>query len=210
MYSIFLCQWNSKRHNVSVAHWNGMLTLYRMNKLLQTCHRHVYMGHIYSHWLLRITPRNISIAVSANTKENSHQFVGCNSCKYHLKIQLQLKIKYMTFWNVSKSYQNYCWLLWNENEINSCWGYIAPLEEQCHNSKNAYFELCPQEVCLRLYLPSGIASHTYFLKWPREGRHVIVLLMRFHRPGQWFFPLSWKVVFFELWHCSSRGCDLWC
>jgi hypothetical protein len=63
---------------------------------------------------------------------------------------------------------------------------IAPLEEQCHNSKNAHFELCPQEVCLRPYLPTGIASHTYFLKWPRDGRSVIVLLIRLHRPCQWF------------------------
>jgi hypothetical protein len=33
--------------------------------------------------------------------------------------------------------------------------YIAPLEEQRHNSKNVHFELCPQEVRLRPYLPSG-------------------------------------------------------
>jgi hypothetical protein len=70
----------------------------------------------------KITPRNISIAVSANTKEASYQSVGWNSCKQRLKIQLQLKIEYMTLWNVSKSYRNYCWLLWNENKINSCWG----------------------------------------------------------------------------------------
>jgi hypothetical protein len=37
----------------------------------------------------------------------------------------------------------------------------AHLEEQCHYSKNANFELCPQEVCLRPYLPSGIASHLF-------------------------------------------------
>jgi hypothetical protein len=72
--------------------------------------------------------------------------------------------------------------------------YIAPLEEQCHNSKNAHFELCPQEVCLKPYLPSGIASHVYFLKWPREGRSV-VLLMRLHRPGQWFFLSPEKFYF---------------
>jgi hypothetical protein len=65
--------------------------------------------------------------------------------------------------------------------------YIAPIDEQCHNSKNAYFELRPQEVCLRPYLPNGIASHICFLKWPREGRIVVALLMRLHRPGQWFF-----------------------
>jgi hypothetical protein len=49
--------------------------------------------------------------------------------------------------------------------------------------KPPHFELCPQEVCLRPYLPSGTASHVYFLKWPREGRSV-VLLMRLHRTGQ--------------------------
>jgi hypothetical protein len=75
---------------------------------------------------------------------------------------------------------------------------IAPLEEQCHNSKNAHFELCPQEVCLRPYLLSGKASHVYFLKWFREGRSV-VLLMLLHRPVQWFFLSSEKLYF--------SGCD---
>jgi hypothetical protein len=64
---------------------------------------------------------------------------------------------------------------------------ITHLEEQCHNPNNAHFELCPQEVCLRPYLLSGIASQVYFLKWPRQGRSVLVFLMRLHRPGQWFF-----------------------
>jgi hypothetical protein len=58
--------------------------------------------------------------------------------------------------------------------------YIAPLEEQCHNSKNAHFELCPQEACLRPYLPSGTASHVYFLKWPREGRSDVVLFYYYY------------------------------
>jgi hypothetical protein len=53
----------------------------------------------------------------------------------------------------------------------------------------------PQEVCLRPYLPSGITSHVYFLKWPREGRSVVVLLMRVHRPGQWFFLSPEKMYF---------------
>jgi hypothetical protein len=75
-----------------------------------------------------------------------------------------------------------------------CVYHIAPLEEQCHNSKNAHFVLCPQEICLRPYLPSGIASHVYFLKWPREGRSV-VLLMRLHRPSQWFFLFPEKLYF---------------
>jgi hypothetical protein len=52
--------------------------------------------------------------------------------------------------------------------------------------KNAHFELCPQEVCLRPYQPNGIASHVYFVQWPREGSSV-VLFMRLHRHGQWFF-----------------------
>jgi hypothetical protein len=73
--------------------------------------------------------------------------------------------------------------------------YIYPLEEQCHNSKNAHFELCPQGVCLRPYLPSGIASHVYFLKWPREGRSVVVLLMRLHHPSQWLFLSPEKLYF---------------
>jgi hypothetical protein len=64
-------------------------------------------------------------------------------------------------------------------------GQIASLEEQCHNSKNVHFELCPKEVHLWPYLPSGIASHVCFLKWPWEERSVI--------------------IFFELWQCSSRG-----
>jgi hypothetical protein len=72
---------------------------------------------------------------------------------------------------------------------------IALLEEQCHNSTKAHSELCPEEVCLRPYLPSGIASHVYFLKWPREGRSVVVLLMRLHRPGQWFFLSPEKLYF---------------
>jgi hypothetical protein len=72
--------------------------------------------------------------------------------------------------------------------------HFTPLEEQCHKPKNAHFELCPQEVCLRPYLPSGIASHDYFLKCPREGRSV-VLLMRLHRPGQWFFLSPEKLYF---------------
>jgi hypothetical protein len=37
---------------------------------------------------------------------------------------------------------------------------IAPLEEQCHNfiKKNVHFQLCPQEVCLRPYLPSYLVE----------------------------------------------------
>jgi hypothetical protein len=73
--------------------------------------------------------------------------------------------------------------------------HIAPLEEQSHNSKNAHFELCPQEVCLRPYLPSVIASHVYFLKRPLEGRIVVVLLMWLHCPSQWFFLSPEKLYF---------------
>jgi hypothetical protein len=72
--------------------------------------------------------------------------------------------------------------------------YIIPLEKECHNSEKAHFELRPQEVCLRPYLPSGIASHVYFLKWPREGRSVVIL-MRFQRPGQWFYLFPEKLYF---------------
>jgi hypothetical protein len=82
---------------------------------------------------------------------------------------------------------------------------MAPLEEWCHNSEKAHFELRPQEVCLGPYLPSGIASQVYFLKWPREERSVVILLMRLQSPSQWVFPLSRKVVFFELWQCSPGG-----
>jgi hypothetical protein len=72
---------------------------------------------------------------------------------------------------------------------------IAPLEERCQNpKKNIHFELCPQEVCMRPYLPSWIATHVYFLKCPREGRSV-VLLMRLHRSGQWFFLSPEKLYF---------------
>jgi hypothetical protein len=73
--------------------------------------------------------------------------------------------------------------------------HIAPLEEQCHNSKNAHFELYPQEVCLRPYLPSGIASHVYFLNWPREGRSVVLLLMRLHRPASCSSSLQKSCIF---------------
>jgi hypothetical protein len=58
--------------------------------------------------------------------------------------------------------------------------------------KNAHFELCPQEVCLRPYLPSGIASHIYFLKWPREGRSVYFDAIAL----QWFFIFRVLTVFF--------------
>jgi hypothetical protein len=74
---------------------------------------------------------------------------------------------------------------------------IAPLEEQCHNSKKAHFDSCPQELCLRPYLPSGIASHAYLLKWPQEGRSV-VLLIRFLRPGQWVLLSPEKLYFSNL------------
>jgi hypothetical protein len=62
-------------------------------------------------------------------------------------------------------------LMWRQSKILTkhfiiSFEHIVSLEEQCHNSKNAHFELCPQELCLRPYLPSGIASHVYFLKWP--------------------------------------------
>jgi hypothetical protein len=73
--------------------------------------------------------------------------------------------------------------------------HIAPLEEQCHNSKNAHFELCPQEVCLSPYLPGGMASQVYFLKLPREGVSVVDLLIRLHRPSQWFFFSPEKLYF---------------
>jgi hypothetical protein len=82
--------------------------------------------------------------------------------------------------------------------------HIAPLEEQCDNSKNAHFDLCPEEVCLRPYLPSGIAWHVYFLKWLRKGRSVVVLLMRLHRPGQWVF-LSPEKLYFSSFDSVLRG-----
>jgi hypothetical protein len=55
-------------------------------------------------------------------------------------------------------------------------------------------ELCPQEVCLRPFLPWGSASRDYFLKLPRGGRSV-VLSMRLHRPDQWFFLSPEKLYF---------------
>jgi hypothetical protein len=63
-----------------------------------------------------------------------------------------------------------------------------------HNSKNAHFELCPQEISLRPYPSSGITTHVDFIKWPLEGRSV-VLLKRFHRFGQWFFLFPEKFYF---------------
>jgi hypothetical protein len=48
-------------------------------------------------------------------------------------------------------------------------------------------------------LPSGIESHVYFLKCLLEGRSV-VLVMRLHRPGQWFF-LSPEELYFS--SCDS-------
>jgi hypothetical protein len=84
--------------------------------------------------------------------------------------------------------------------------HITPLKDQCHNSKNAHFELCPQEVCLRPYLPSGIASHVYFPKWPREGRSV-VLLMRLHRPDHCFSSLP-KSCISRVMTVFFQGCDM--
>jgi hypothetical protein len=89
--------------------------------------------------------------------------------------------------------------IWSPLEREQCKAHIAPLYEECHNSKNAHFELCPQEVCLRPYLPSGIASQVYFLKRPREGRSVI-LLMQLHHPRQWF-TLSPEKIYFS--SCDS-------
>jgi hypothetical protein len=63
---------------------------------------------------------------------------------------------------------------------------VTNLEEQCHKSKNAHLELFPQKVCLRPYLPSGIAPRVYIIKLPLEGSSVVFILMRLHRPGQWF------------------------
>jgi hypothetical protein len=83
--------------------------------------------------------------------------------------------------------------------------HTASLEEQYHNSKNAHFELCPHEVCLRPYLPSGIASHVYFLKWPWQGRSV-VLLMWWHRPRQWFVRSPEKLYFSS---CDSVLIGVW-
>jgi hypothetical protein len=53
---------------------------------------------------------------------------------------------------------------------------------------------------MRPYLPSGIASDVYFLKLPREGRSVVVLLMRLQCPSQWFY-LSPERLYF--WSCDS-------
>jgi hypothetical protein len=72
----------------------------------------------------------------------------------------------------------------------------------CHNSNNVRFELCPRDVCLRPYLPSGIASHVYFIKWSQEGRSV-VLVMWLHHPGQWFYLPPGRLYFFELWQRSA-------
>jgi hypothetical protein len=47
---------------------------------------------------------------------------------------------------------------------------------------------------MRPYLLSGKASHVCFLKCPREGR-TVVLLMRLHRPGRWFFLFPEKLYF---------------
>jgi hypothetical protein len=38
-------------------------------------------------------------------------------------------------------------------------------------------------------------SHVCFLKWSREGRSDIVLLIGLHRPGQWLFLSPEKVYF---------------
>jgi hypothetical protein len=84
-----------------------------------------------------------------------------------------------------------------------CFTFTAPLEEWRHNSKNAHFELCPQEVCLRPHLPGGIASHVCFLKWLQEGRSV-VLLMRLHRPDQWLL-LSPEMLCFSSCDCVLLG-----
>jgi hypothetical protein len=125
-------------------------------------------------------------------------YVHCLSCHSpHKHVRLWLLPRPKSFPDFFK----YSHVLQDSRLSQHCWwSYIAPLEEQCHNSKNAHFELCPQEVCLRPYLPSGIASHVYFLKWPRDG--IVVLLVGLGCPGQWFF-LFWIVVLFELWQCSS-------
>jgi hypothetical protein len=48
---------------------------------------------------------------------------------------------------------------------------------------------------MRPYLPSGIASHVYFLKCPLEGRTVVDLLTQLNRDGQWFFLSPGKLYF---------------
>jgi hypothetical protein len=76
-------------------------------------------------------------------------------------------------------------------------------KEQCHNS-NAHCELCPQEVCLRPYLPTVIASHTYFLNGRERG--CVFVFMRLHHTSQWFFICPKKLYVSS---CDSffRGCN---
>jgi hypothetical protein len=104
------------------------------------------------------------------------------------KLQMHLNVKCV--WGLFKAGLNI-----SARKIMQQHHHIALLEEQCHNSKNPHFELCSQEVYLRLYLPSGRASHVYFLKWPWEGRSVTALLMWLHRPSQWFFLSPEKLYF---------------
>jgi hypothetical protein len=131
-------------------------------------------------------------------------YVVCDAMYSDLNFQLfriilSWCLGYFGIWQVRIVSKNYDWhgiMV----EILSTYLHIVPLEEQCHNSKKHWFELCPQEeVCLRPYLPSGIASHVCFLKWPQEGRSVI-LLMLLHHPGQWFFLSPEKLYFFS---CDS-------
>jgi hypothetical protein len=82
--------------------------------------------------------------------------------------------------------------------------YRAPRRTVSELKKKTHFELRPQEVCLRPYVPSGIASHVYFLKWPREGRSVVFLLMWLHRPRLWLF-LSPENSYFSNCDCVLLG-----
>jgi hypothetical protein len=71
---------------------------------------------------------------------------------------------------------------------------LHPRKKSVTTHKTLILSYAHRRYCLTPNLPSGIASHVYFLKLPREGRSVI-LLMRLYRPGQWFLLSPEKLYF---------------
>jgi hypothetical protein len=89
------------------------------------------------------------------------------------------------------------WLAHNYTE------YIAPLQEQCHNSKKRSFYVMPTGG-----MPETISTkwnsvtHLFYKITVRGGKCCSFEVIALPRPV--VFPLSWEVVFFKLWQYSSR------
>jgi hypothetical protein len=87
---------------------------------------------------------------------------------------------------------------------------IAPLEEHFHNSNERSLGV----------MPAGGMPKTIYTLWnslthlnskmATRGEKCRCSFDAIASPRPVAFPLSWKVVFFELWRCSSGGAILWC